>query len=208
MRPRRGHVDVHAARPVHSMAMEGNVGWQGIPGYEHIPPTSDPAFQFFLEVVVEWRTADVEFNADLTAAAVQVARLRAQKAAKERADRAVREARAAELAVIPPPGAFGDAKGGVVYYARRGNWVKIGTTTNLRARMQDVMPDEVMAVEPGSYRLERELHYAFADIRLDSSCEYFRLTDKLRDHIATVLERCGPPPANLRQFNDYENTAM
>lgn len=209
MRSKRPYAKVHAASPMHSTAMEGNVGWQGIPGARHIPPAADPAFRFFFDIVAEWRLAGVEFTEELTATALQVARHKAEKAAQARADREVREARVAELAASPPPpGTFGDAEGGVVYYARRGSYVKIGTTTKLRDRMQNLMPDEVLAVEPGSYTLEGQLHRAFADLRLNSSCEYFRLTDKLREHIATVLERCGPPPANLRQFKDYENTAM
>lgn len=50
----------------------------------------------------------------------------------------------------------------VVYYLRFGDRIKIGTTTNLRTRLISVPCDEVLAVEPGSYALERERHEQFA----------------------------------------------
>lgn len=54
----------------------------------------------------------------------------------------------------------------VVYYARRGSLIKIGTTVKLRPRLLDLKIEELLAIEPGSYDLEKRRHEQFADSRI------------------------------------------
>lgn len=51
----------------------------------------------------------------------------------------------------------------LVYYVLRGGLIKIGTTTQLRQRLVALKIDELLAVEPGSYDLERRRHAEFAE---------------------------------------------
>jgi hypothetical protein len=180
--------------------------WHGVPGARHIPPPDDPAFPHFVFIASDWSAAGIEMTDELMAAVAKLAQLRLQRQRqRDAADAQERERLAAAVAAAAPaPGAFGDEPGGVVYYVRRGRFVKIGTTSKLRTRMRDLMPDEVLAVEPGSYRLERMLHTRFADARISPDCEYFRLTDELAGHIAKVIEQHGPPPQDLSQLKNYD----
>lgn len=75
----------------------------------------------------------------------------------------------------------------VVYYIRRDTRIKIGTTCNLTQRMLDLQPDEILAVEPGSYELEHRRHEQFAHLRVRG--EWFTPALDLLDHIAAVKER-------------------
>lgn len=166
-----------------------------------MPPPGSPALLAFMQISVEWQKAGIEMTDELMAAAVKLAEAQLAETRKANARvNAQREATAERLAVLEP-GAFGDAEDGVVYYIRRGKYVKIGTTTKLRNRMRELMPDEVLAVEPGSYALEGALHARFATIRFASWCEYFALTPELQEHIDSVLAKHGPPPSGLCQFN-------
>lgn len=192
------------ARPYVPESVHKRHAWTGIPGAEHVPASDDPAFPHFVTLVADWMQAGVEMTAEYVSAAAKLAAAQVARA-KERAliekQQAARTAKA--VSEVPPPGTYGDAPGGVVYYIRRGDYVKIGTTTNLRTRMRDLMPDEVLAVEPGSYKREGQLHQRFAHIRLHPTCEYFRLTAELRAHIASVLAESGSPPEGLHQFKDF-----
>jgi len=193
-----------ASRPYTPESLKRKNGWVGIPGARHIPVTSDPVFPHFTSVVADWTQAGIEMTDELMAAALRLATTQVQRAVERAAADAQYEERISLRAEAPPtPGAYGDAPDGVVYYVKRGNYVKIGTTTKLRNRMRDLMPDEVLAVEPGSYKLEGELHRRFAHIRLHASCEYFLLNAELQEHVDEVLARTGPPPAGLSQFKDF-----
>jgi hypothetical protein len=57
-----------------------------------------------------------------------------------------------------------------------------------------------VAIEPGSYQLERLLHRRSAHLRAPFMREYFRRAPELDTHIAEVLERHGPPPGDLLVF--------
>lgn len=74
--------------------------------------------------------------------------------------------------------------GSVVYYMRIGNRVKIGTSTNLRDRLEAINPEELLALEAGDARLERRRHRQFAALRTHG--EWFRLEGALRDHIEAL----------------------
>lgn len=74
----------------------------------------------------------------------------------------------------------------VVYYVEwgKGDRVKIGTTVHLRQRLYRLKGDggaSLLAVEPGSYALERERHRQFAGARIRG--ELFRRTGELEQHI-------------------------
>jgi hypothetical protein len=192
--------EAQGANPFTPSTLDTPSGRSGPLG-RRMPAPGSPALFEFMRISVEWQKAGVEMTAELVAAATKIAEAHISNARDEDARiNAQREASAERLAALRP-GAFGDATDGVVYYIRRGKYVKIGTTTRLRSRMRDLMPDEILAVQPGSYSLEAQLHARFADIRFASWCEYFTLTPELQEHIDSVLAQHGPPPSGLSQFN-------
>jgi len=72
----------------------------------------------------------------------------------------------------------------VVYYLLFGDRVKIGTSSNLRVRLEGIPHDEVLAVEPGDASLERQRHQEFAGLRITG--EWFRYEPPLVAHVATL----------------------
>lgn len=68
----------------------------------------------------------------------------------------------------------------IVYFARAGRHVKIGTTTNLHNRMAGLYwgLEDILAIVPGDRRLESAYHERFADSRVkgDGRAELFYLT--------------------------------
>lgn len=201
-KPPRMHSRV--PKPFTPEGLSSNIGWHGTPGARHIPAVGDPLLPPFISVVSEWRAAGIEMTDELMAAALKLARLNLDKARRKVAQiNAAREREAETQAALDAlkPGTFGEAPNGVVYYIRRGRYVKIGTTTNLRARLRDLMPDEVLAVEPGSYLLESQLHAQFANIRYRPDREYFELTPELQAHIDAIVGKHGSPPPDLPQFD-------
>lgn len=194
------------SRPYTPDEVKRGNAWHGVPGARHIPPAGDPVFPHFTFIVSDWTAAGIEMTDELMAAVAKLAQHRLQRQRqRDAADAQERERLAAAAAApAPAPGTFGDEPDGVVYYIRRGSFVKIGTTSRLRTRMRDLMPDEVLAVEPGSYGLERTLHARFAEARVAPDCEYFRATHELAAHITQVIEQHGPPPEGLSQLKNYE----
>lgn len=75
---------------------------------------------------------------------------------------------------------------GIVYYIQMssGN-VKIGYTTNLHKRLQalSVLPEHVLATEPGGRALEKERHEQFTHLRVHESRELFMHTPEVQEHI-------------------------
>lgn len=88
-----------------------------------------------------------------------------------------------------PPREPGDESGWIVYYIRmRGSErVKIGTTSNLRLRMETLRADgaDLLATEPGGYTVELRRHRQFAEERYGRR-EEFALSDRLAAHIASL----------------------
>ena len=76
----------------------------------------------------------------------------------------------------------------VVYFARVGDNVKIGTSTNLRGRMQllYLLMEDVLAVVPGGRDVEAAYHKQFAEYRVQGPGrrELFRINGKLRLFLA------------------------
>jgi hypothetical protein len=80
----------------------------------------------------------------------------------------------------------------VVYYVRSGDLIKIGTTVNIRQRIQSFsMPWlELLATEPGDIRLERQRHREYAPLR--EKGEWFLAAPALLAHIARVKAEAAP----------------
>jgi hypothetical protein len=81
----------------------------------------------------------------------------------------------------------------VVYYLALRDHIKIGVTTNMKARMMALMPDAVLATEPGDRRLEKRRHMQFKHLRGTIGAEYFSVHPELLTHIELVLAEQGPP---------------
>lgn len=79
-----------------------------------------------------------------------------------------------------------EATRSVVYYARCGALIKIGTTRNMAARKRAIKADEILAVENGSFDLEHRRHDQFAHLRTSPRNELFRPGADLLAHIATL----------------------
>jgi Helix-turn-helix domain len=84
-----------------------------------------------------------------------------------------------------------NASESIVYYIRRGELIKIGTTTSPRSRFTDLLPDEILAVEPGARELEQMRHGQFRHLRCLG--EHFRDVPELRDHAERVRVLHGDP---------------
>ncbi len=76
----------------------------------------------------------------------------------------------------------------VVYYIKFGDRIKIGTTTNLNARLGTLPFDQILGTEPGGVDLERKRHQQFA-ANLVSGREWFSPSEALLAHIATLKKR-------------------
>lgn len=81
----------------------------------------------------------------------------------------------------------------IVYYIRIGSNIKIGTTTSFKYRMTALMPDEILATEPGHEELERLRHKQFAHLRVPPGRERFRADPELMDHIQMIRGQYGEP---------------
>lgn len=81
-----------------------------------------------------------------------------------------------------------------VYYVRIGEHVKIGVTTNMRARMNQLRVElaDVLATEPGDQRTERNRHVEFAAERVGRR-EDFNPSPRLLAHIDRLREEHGEP---------------
>jgi hypothetical protein len=174
---------------------------------------NDPAYEQIVKTVVVLHARTGQLTGELLRAATEIGRLKQQaaqihaeyvdalatvhtaeqqflvdeKRRNELTDRAEEEAEHSEAGVH------------YVYYARRGSLVKIGTSSDIYRRMAEILPDEVMAVEPGSYALESKMHLQFRHLRALSrgQREWFRLEQELRDHITGVRDFHGNPPVGL-----------
>jgi len=72
----------------------------------------------------------------------------------------------------------------VVYYIEFGDRIKIGTSGNLRSRLQALPHDRVLAIERGGQHLEHRRHVQFAHLRVTG--EWFTKGEALLAHIATL----------------------
>lgn len=80
----------------------------------------------------------------------------------------------------------------VIYYVRIRDTIKIGYTSNMNSRMTSgLMPDEIMAMEPGGRDLEKLRHSEFAHLKIRG--ERFRPGDDLLAHIEMLRKHFGRP---------------
>lgn len=78
---------------------------------------------------------------------------------------------------------------GYVYFARFGDRVKIGFTTNVKQRMGGIPHDQVLGAVPGTMADEKRCHAAFAHLRITG--EWFEPGQDLMDFIAEVVKQHG-----------------
>lgn len=84
---------------------------------------------------------------------------------------------------------------GWIYYIQFGEQIKIGYSTDVYRRMRSLAANGVLlAVHPGTLKLERSLHRQFALLKVARN-EYFADVPELRAHIDQVLAQFGEPPA-------------
>lgn len=79
----------------------------------------------------------------------------------------------------------------IVYYIRRGNLIKIGTTADPVVRFGDLMPDRILAFEPGDTEQENLRHRQFDHLRCRG--EHFRRAPELIEHIRQIRRIHGDP---------------
>lgn len=127
--------------------------------------------------------SDVRFTRETIAAAIKMGRHRFQ-----------REELPRRIFSTQKRAALG---GSVVYYIRRSNLIKIGTTTRLRSRMNSLMPDEILALEPGDEHTEAGRHLQFTELRADPRGEYFFPGAALLAHVSRTRREHGAPPEGL-----------
>lgn len=72
----------------------------------------------------------------------------------------------------------------LVYYAARGDRIKIGCTSDLKQRWTALRQPNVLAVEPGDFKLERARHREFGSIREEG--EWFRRCAWLDEHMSAL----------------------
>lgn len=108
-----------------------------------------------------------------------------KKERAEEAERWIREREIAERWAASP---------GIVYYILRGSLIKIGTTTRPRKRFDTLMPDAVLATEPGDRELERARHAQFGPFREQGvGLEYFKPGAPLIELIHELRDCHGVP---------------
>lgn len=137
--------------------------------------TTDPSWPTVAGILQEFAAADIELDAVAVSIAVKLGQ---RRWAAEDMPEEDRQATLAEAASI-------------VYYIRRGDLIKIGTTVDPRQRFSDLLPDEILAVEPGSFPDERRRHRQFHHLRCAG--EHFRDSPELRDHIQRIRSLHGDP---------------
>jgi hypothetical protein len=137
--------------------------------------TEDPAFPRIADALQDLASAGVELTEDTIQIALKIGR---QKHAEGQAKRHRSPERRS-----------------IVYFIRRGELIKIGTTTNPVERFKSLMPDEILAFEPGGVDEERARHRQFSASRIAKKGEYFRPTDELNAHIAMMRRQHGDPDA-------------
>jgi hypothetical protein len=80
---------------------------------------------------------------------------------------------------------------GWVYYIRMGDVIKIGYAIDVTKRMRAYPPSaELLAAHPGTKAVERDMHKRFSE-DLARGREWFRESDDLIAHIASVVEQFG-----------------
>lgn len=134
---------------------------------------TEPAFPSIASILKQMRAAGVDLNPVAIGIAVKLGRhAHAEEARKRHASPDRRS---------------------IVYYVKRGDLIKIGTTSAPVKRFEALMPDEILAFEPGDATLETRRHLEFSDCRVTKRGEYFRPSERLTAHIKAVRGEHGEP---------------
>ncbi|MCP9209296.1 GIY-YIG nuclease family protein [Streptomyces cucumeris] len=147
---------------------------------------NDPALQHISQALTNFRAADVSLTEEIVKAAIKLGRA-------EHARWSAADGNGFKAAPLPRQGAHAP----VVYYVRRGTMVKIGTTTNLHERMRAILPEEILATEPGGQKTEFARHRQFSALRVDGQREWFHAGAALQDHVQRVRAQHGAPEHSL-----------
>lgn len=138
----------------------------------------DPAFMSIVSVLHEMRSAGVELDEQTVTTAVAMGRHRHRGSWR----------RSEESNDLP----IEVDESSIVYYVRRADLVKIGTTRRPYKRFTALLPDEILAWEPGAHDVERARHREFAAWRVGGS-EYFRPNEPLAWHVEQLRGVHGEP---------------
>lgn len=143
--------------------------------------TTEPAWPSIAAVLREFAAAGIDLDETTVPLAVSLGRHRWGRE---------------DVAAVPGEQPTLASAGPVVYYIRRASLIKIGTTTSPRDRFMDLVPDEILAVEPGGHAEETRRHRQFAHLRCGG--EYFRDEPELRDHARQLRAFHGDPDPGWR----------
>lgn len=143
--------------------------------------TSDPAWPSIAAALREMADSGVEINDATFAVAVKIGthRLAELDATKRPGRRTVY--------VTPPL----ESAGSIVYYIRRGSLIKIGTTVDPQVRFGTLMPNEILAFEPGTIKEERMRQHQFRHLKFRG--EHFRPEPELLEHARQLRILHGDP---------------
>jgi hypothetical protein len=140
----------------------------GLPELAKLLDAADPAFERITALLVDMQRAGISPTRETVAVAIKLGRLYHSSAEP----------------VPAPVEVYETLRHDVVYYMRFGNLIKIGTSGVLQTRVRVLKPDELLATEPGSYRLERKRHRQFSRYRAEG--EFFYPAPELLEHIRKV----------------------
>ena len=87
--------------------------------------------------------------------------------------------------------ALATATDSIVYYIQRGKLIKIGTTADPARRFAELLPDKILAFEPGEPEHEKMRHWQFTHLRRQG--EYFTAAPELMEHIRHIRRMYGNP---------------
>lgn len=170
--------------------------------YRHLIDPQDP---YYYEICIELMMMDragVEVNETAADIATKLVRhklgteeeLAARRQANRERTRQQREAQAQKWIAAHATRDQWRESDGIVYYILRGELIKIGTTTRPMKRFAALMPDAVLAIEPGDVELEKIRHGQFEDTRNPKvGNEYFHPQPPLLVHIRALREEHGVP---------------
>jgi len=170
--------------------------------YRHLVDPQDP---YYYEICIElmmMQRAGVEMNQAAADIATKLVRhklgteeeLKARQRANQERNRREQEERAKAWAEERAARDQWRESDGIVYYILRGSLVKIGTTTQPMKRFSALMPDAVLATEPGDVELEKIRHTQFADLRNPNiGNEYFHPAAPLIAHVRALRDEHGVP---------------
>jgi hypothetical protein len=96
--------------------------------------------------------------------------------------------------------------GSMVYYMKFSDRVKIGTSIDLKRRLEEVTNDCLMATEPGDTVTEKERHSQFKQYHIRG--DWFELSDAIIEHITCVRNKYPNFPRTLTYRNKSEHITL